>query len=296
MNRLPFGVSDCERTRKYLDSYISNELLVETNHEVLRHLESCRECSAEAEARAALRSRLKHAARAESMPVELPAKIREAIRSAESRKASAWMAWRWPAVGAATLAFAAVAWVGFLPEKLPAIGDRPAQNAYIQKISSRMAAVLKVGLGDHVHCAFFRKKEKTAPSVSEMEKELGPSYQGLLSVVTAAIPDGYRVVMAHHCGYQNRQYIHLTLENGGELLSVVITRKEDGESFAGIAPASIQGGIPVYQSAAGRFQVAGFEAGQFFAYIVSDMSGGANLQVASVLAPAVRDLLVKTRA
>ena len=53
MNRVQFGEGDCDKTRKYLDSYISNELLVETNHEVLRHLESCPACSAELDTRAA---------------------------------------------------------------------------------------------------------------------------------------------------------------------------------------------------------------------------------------------------
>jgi predicted anti-sigma-YlaC factor YlaD len=296
MNRVTFGESACERTRKVLDSYISNELLVETTHEVVRHLEGCPECSAEAEARSMLRGRLRNAARRESMPVELPAKIREAIRTEESRQHSPWFAWRWPAAATASLAFAAVAWFAFLPEKLPSIGDRPAQNAYIQKISTRMATVLKVGLGDHVHCAFFRKKDKTVPSVAEMEKELGPSYQGLLPAVASTIPEGYRIVMAHHCSYQKRQFVHLTLENGGNLMSLVIARKQDGESFAGLAPSATHDGIPMYQSAAGRFQVAGFEAGQFFAYVVSDLKGKANLEVASVLAPGVHALLMKTPA
>src|SRR5512133_1263549 len=101
MNRVTFGESACGRTRKYLDSYISNELLIETNHEVLRHLESCPECSAEADARSMLRGRLKTAVRSQSMPVELPAKIRETIRARESRNASAWTMWRWPAAAAA---------------------------------------------------------------------------------------------------------------------------------------------------------------------------------------------------
>ena len=39
MNRIQFGEGACEKIRQYLDSYVSNELLVETNHEVLRHLE-----------------------------------------------------------------------------------------------------------------------------------------------------------------------------------------------------------------------------------------------------------------
>ena len=50
MNVISHGDSACEKIRGYLDSYISNELLVETNHEVLRHLEGCPDCREELEA------------------------------------------------------------------------------------------------------------------------------------------------------------------------------------------------------------------------------------------------------
>ena len=70
----------CEQTRKYLDSYISSELLVETNHDLLRHLDGCAACSAEAEARARLRNRLKAAVQSQDVPPELPALVRERIR------------------------------------------------------------------------------------------------------------------------------------------------------------------------------------------------------------------------
>jgi predicted anti-sigma-YlaC factor YlaD len=297
MNRVSFGESACERTRKYLDSYISNELLVETNHDVLRHLESCRECAAEADARARLRERLRGAVRSQSAPVELPALVREKIRTEESRKTSGFAWARWSFVGAgATLAACAVLWVNFASEPLPAIGDRPAQNAYIQKISARMSAVLKVGLGDHLHCSVFRRKSKNVPAVAQMEKELGPSFKGLLPVVGAAVPQGYRIVMAHRCGYLKRDFIHLTLEKDGSLMSLVITRKQDGETLEGLAPATTQGGVPMYQSAAAGYRVAAFDAGSFFAYVVSDLRPKANLQVASAMAPAVRDLLMRTPA
>ena len=38
MNRLEFGQGACDKTRRYMDSYISNELLVETTHELLANL------------------------------------------------------------------------------------------------------------------------------------------------------------------------------------------------------------------------------------------------------------------
>ena len=45
MNVIRFEPRDCQRIRAYLDSYINNELLVETMHDVLRHLEDCRDCT-----------------------------------------------------------------------------------------------------------------------------------------------------------------------------------------------------------------------------------------------------------
>ena len=61
---------------------------------------------------------------------------------------------------------------------MPALTDRPGQKVYIQKVSARLAAVLKVGLGDHIHCSIFRKYPKDPPPVEKMEADLGASYKG----------------------------------------------------------------------------------------------------------------------
>src|SRR5260370_8466172 len=75
MNIIPFGDSACERTRRYLDSYINNELLAETHNDVLRHLETCSTCSAEFEARSRLKLRLKPAAASPTVPPALQSRI-----------------------------------------------------------------------------------------------------------------------------------------------------------------------------------------------------------------------------
>jgi hypothetical protein len=295
MNRVSFGEGACERARKYLDSYIINELLVETNHEVLRHLEQCAACSADAEARTQLRGRVKAAVRAQQVPPELPALVRQRIRSEENRKQTLWSWARYPIATAATLAVCAVLVLEFRPERLPALGDRPAQNAYIQKISASIATVLKVGLGDHLHCSVFRARSARVPEVKEMEKQLGPGYEGLLPAIRTAAPEGYRIVMAHHCSYLKRPFVHLTLEKDGRLMSLVIARKEDGESFANI-PAAGAHEMPVYQQNAGRYQVAAFDAGRFLAYVISDLAPKDNLRVAETAAPAVRNVLLNVTA
>src|SRR5215467_592752 len=48
----------CRDFREIADSYLSDELLIETNHDVIRHLESCAECRSELAARRQLRHEL----------------------------------------------------------------------------------------------------------------------------------------------------------------------------------------------------------------------------------------------
>jgi hypothetical protein len=199
---------------------------------------------------------------------------------------------RWPMAAAASVALCTLLYVEYRPERLPAISDRPAQNAYIQKISTTLATVLKVGLGDHLHCSVFRKKSASVPAVTDMEKELGPEYKGLLAAMRAAAPEGYKVIVAHHCSYLKRNFVHLTLEKDGRLMSLVIARKQEGESFNNLTPTN-EPGTPIFQSNAGSYQVAAFDAGNFFAYVISDMKSKSNLQVALSAAPAVREVLTK---
>jgi hypothetical protein len=88
----------------------------------------------------------------------------------------------------------------------------------------------------------------------------------------------------------------LTFEKDGGLLSLVITRKQAGESLEGLAPATQSSGIPIYQSAAGRYEVAGFEGDSYFAYVVSELRSKANLQIATNMAAGVQQFLAKTAA
>jgi anti-sigma factor RsiW len=296
MNRIQFGEGGCEKARKYLDCYISNELLVETNLEVLRHLESCADCAAEFDSRMRLRIRLKAAVKAQAVPPGLQTQIRERIRSGRpgSWLGVAWLRAGWPRWAAVAVLIACFGlWLSYPPERRLAVYDRQGQGAYIARISANLATIFKVGLGDHIHCSIFHKYSKTPPPVEKMEGELGPAYAGLLPVVRAAVPEGYKVIMAHQCSYAGRKLIHLTFEKNGRLLSLVVARKQAGESLDGLSPAAEPSGIRIYQSAAGRYQVAGFEAGDFLAYVVSDLRSKANLQIAANVAAGVHGFLAK---
>jgi len=296
MNVISHGDGACEKISGYLDSYISNELLVETNHEVLRHLENCPSCSAEVEARSCMRSRLKAAVESQAVPADLSVKIRQQIHRQQSRflPTATWSLWAMAAAAAVVLSIGV--WVARtrtgMPDSLD-VADRAGQDVFIHRVSQTVSKVLRVGLGDHIHCAVFRKYPKNPPDIAQLAESIAPTFQGLVPVVRASVPDRYRILMAHQCGYSGRRFVHVTLSDGSNLMSLVIARKEPGESLAGLSPSMRASNVPVFQATAERYEIAGFETAQYLAFVISDLSAGNNLQMASTLAPPVHGFLAK---
>ncbi len=70
-----FEASECERVRSYLDSGLNYGILAETNHEVLKHLESCTQCARVREDRARVKAQLKRAVLNERAPEALSDRI-----------------------------------------------------------------------------------------------------------------------------------------------------------------------------------------------------------------------------
>lgn len=292
MKLIPFG-EGCERFRGHLDSYVSGELLAGTRDEVLRHIENCPSCASQVDARSRLKAHLKTAVMGQQVPAELAVNIREQLRQPQSAKSAPWA--RWAMAAAAAIVLSVGIWSVRTHNALPDLADRRGQEAFIQRVSRIVAVALQPGLKDHIHCSVFRKYPANPPTLEQLTNNMGPAYQGLVPIVKAAIPDNYRIIMAHQCGYAGRRYVHLTMRDGAKLISLVIARKEQGESLQSQSPTTRASGVALYQAAAQNFEVAGFETDLFLAYVVSDLSAKNNLQVASTLAPTVRDFLAKAQ-
>ena len=75
----------CRDFREVADSYLSDELLVETNHDVITHLEACADCRRELAARRELRTILRASfAKAEElqMPHEFASRLHGKLHAA----------------------------------------------------------------------------------------------------------------------------------------------------------------------------------------------------------------------
>ena len=80
MNTINFSSKQCERVRGQLDAYLSNELLVETTGEILKHLETCGDCSSELAFRTRVRDALRRAVGKQIPPEHLSAEIHASLR------------------------------------------------------------------------------------------------------------------------------------------------------------------------------------------------------------------------
>src|SRR5437867_4112445 len=72
---------DCRNLKDLLDSYLSDELSVETNHAVLRHVEQCPACRTEMAARRDLRETMRRAGRQLRLSAEGSERLRERLRA-----------------------------------------------------------------------------------------------------------------------------------------------------------------------------------------------------------------------
>lgn len=240
---------------------------------------------------AALRARLQTAVRAEPVPPFLEARIRARMQAdgpAPSRPR--WFS-NWAMAGAAALALTAS--VGISYELGHLRFTAASQDSYIAKVSHQVASIMRVGLGDHLHCAHYRQFPKTPPAMEVFVQKMGPEYAGLLPIVSRELPKGMRIELAHQCKYQGRQFVHVALKGEPGLMSLVVARKADGESFAveGILPSLMQTDTAVYRAAAKQFEIAAFESRDHLVYLISNLPGQENVARLLAMTPAVRQFL-----
>ena len=279
MNVLNFNSEQCARIRRQLDAYLSNELLVETTSEVLRHLESCEACTRELEARTRVRDALRRVAAKQSPPEELRQSIQWRLRKMQPGFSGGVRRLTWE------LALAMVVVLG---------GIATEQWIKVQRGRRVVASVLAIGVSDHVQCAI---KGHNYPDIAnppeKLRHQLGPQYAGLLDVVQQKLP-GFEILEAHICTIPGspRKYVHFITRGRGTILSVILTRRNGEELPNGkwIRSGS-SGSVNLYEANLEGMNAAGFESNSYFGFVVSDLSPAVTEHIASELAPPLKAAL-----
>lgn len=249
---------DCQRVRELADSYLSGQLLVETNHDVVRHLEGCPACREEMAARRALRTRLKealqHASSLQPRPEfarELTARLRPPAPPAVTRR-DALRTWGSLAAG---LVLAATG--GFF---------------YWRRRDdlTALTALARQAAGDHQNCAVrFNLAEHPIP-LADAGRQFGVPYSALASFDLPPMLGQVRLVDRHACVYDGRRFAHIVFTVDDDLVSLLVT--------PGVPPAE-----PTATDTGDSRAVVALPAGPYVAFVVSP-SAPRSMTLARVLA------------
>jgi hypothetical protein len=213
---------NCRDVREVADSFLCEQLLTETNHGILRHLETCPSCRTEVDARRRLRGALRAAVdRApELQPAgEFENRLRGRLREAavlghRSRTFSG----RWLAL-AAGLILAAGVTAAMLLQRSPATTEALALDA----------------VGDHRNCAIKYRLAETPVPLEEAAQRFDSAYRVLVSAPPddTPTPDGpVHVVERHSCAYGAHRFGHVVLRYRGRIVSLLVTANDETSAAA----------------------------------------------------------------
>jgi len=258
-----------------LDTYVDGEVSGAALRDLSEHLEQCDACRTEVEARRALRQTLRGAfLRSRSLgPSEaFLARARATMVAGEGRNRPQWAGvGNWLGVAAAFLLVAGLAW---LVDRLPRMPSLPVA----------MAAISDHAAGDHRNCALHFALKETPISLDDAARLYEPAYRGLREAVATSRPVAggeVQLVEAHACVFRGRRFAHIVLRRGERVMSLLVTpTRQDGiaGTLTGVSACPSSGDLKVACTAAGGYAV----------FLVSDMPDADNLELARLLAPAVR--------
>ena len=263
---------ECRDVRELADSFLGEELLTETNHEILRHLETCPVCRADLDGRRALRDGMRGAFQraADLRPspefiAGLRTTLQNAAYQAPARRGIRLQGW-WAL--AATVLLAVTVGLAYRGrEWIAATGP-----------------LARAAVGDHLNCALhFRLAEKPI-TLEDAAARYAPAYRVLESLPTDDVmtPAGPAHVLERHaCVYEGRRFAHIVFEYRGQKVSLLVTA-------AGRTPQLTLPGAAVPHVAAGgrvdEMSVVSFRASGQMVFFAGDVAQSDLMKLADAVA------------
>ena len=214
---------NCRDVREIADSFLCEELLTETNHEILRHLETCPVCRTEIDGRRRLRSSLRDAFnRAPDLQpsAEFQTRLREQLRDVSAHGARPWyFSRRWLALAAGVVLAVGVTGI-----------------ALMKRTAGPTETLARDAVGDHQNCALKYRLVRMPVPLEEAAQQFDSAYRVLLNAPPNDIstPDGVaRVTERHSCAYGARRFGHVIMEYRGRVVSLLMTANDGGVGDVG---------------------------------------------------------------
>jgi hypothetical protein len=273
----------CNDFHELIDSYLCDELLTETNHGVLRHLENCENCRAMIKSRREFRQHLRSAVInapqyqiGKNFTHRLTTQLKhEALKNGETKMASRFGYGSWIAVAAGlilTFTF------GFflLNNSVDSNQQTLAKNYIISNLPPN--DLTNIALGDHEFCAVEHNKNEPVVLTQTPVK-----YEKIDTVVMSPIEntlDGCKLIQSHSCKYKGQIFTHLIVEKDGKHLSIMITDLKNAEKLTD---------EDILYLSSDKYQIARFDLKDEAVFVISDFNKEKNIQAAKSIFNPLRD-------
>ena len=264
----------CSDFREIADSYLSDELLIETNHDVIRHLDSCGECRSELAARRQLRQELRTKFN-QAPELRVPDGFSDSLRTQLRQQAFQRLG----------MVIPRIAYVGIAATLLIAIGlgflAVPRWRAGQRELAA-WASITNSATADHRECALEHKLRGTIISLAEAGRVYDRVYANLgdQTSLQASLPTGAQLIDAHSCAFQGQRFAHIVLKYHDQVVSIVIARSDANAK----APAAMPGDIAATFNS-DSYQIAAFQTASHAVFVVSSMNETDNMTIARSVSP-----------
>jgi anti-sigma factor RsiW len=262
---------ECREVRTLADSFLAEELLTETNLQILAHARTCAACADDIAARRALRESLRQAfdhnvtlaprdGFADDVRQRLQGVETQGLPAGRRRVPRAW------AIAAGVLLAAG------------GIG-----GGVVFRATAAAAALARAAVGDHRNCTLRTGLSEQPISLATAAVRYGAWFNRLQAEPGAEIqtPEGpARIVERHACGFDGRQFAHLVVDYRGRRISLLVSA----------APAGLSG-LPS-QPSLEREEVDGasvvsFRSPHHVVFLIGDLPQDALEELAGAVAPAL---------
>lgn len=267
----------CKDFQEIIDSYLSDELLTETNHDVLRHMENCRDCREVIEARRAVRTQLRSAVMkapqfqiGKNFTHNLRTQLRHEALENQTKAATSWFSLgSLLPVAAGLLLVFTFGFILFSGFDTPEVVNSDLHPHTTKEFASDH--VVNVAFGDHQYCAVeLNPKEPVKLSATPAKYEKAEEI--VLPVLKSNLENS-KLKKSHTCEYNGTKFTHLVVEKDEEILSVMLTDKEKAEKFSN--------DIDFHSSE--KYQMARFDIKNTAVFVISDLDRSLNSQTAEAL-------------
>ena len=263
---------ECRDVREMADSFLAEELLTETNHEILRHLDTCPACREDLAARRALRAAVQrafHNARDLDPSPEFMGRLRTTLQEAAlkvpARRTIRFQTW-W-ALAATVLLIVALGLAYRGRDWITATG-----------------ALARAAVGDHLNCALHFRLAEQPITLEDAARRYDVVYRVLENLPpdnVTTVTGTAHVLERHSCVYGGRRFAHIVLDDGGTRVSLLVTAV-DGSAQPAL-PAEV---LPHVTSAdrVDDMSVVSFRTSRHMVFVVGDVAQADLVKLADAIA------------